>query len=192
MTDRRSESLTSTLWFSTQFGMLLVAGPLFATLVAGLGTAIRITRYQSDPRALATWSLVAAAVASGLLFNWLVAMPNFFAWVWLAFVVAATVVAYCAVTAAVSSLGQSRSSRPSDERWKEAARRDARNSLMAASAVALLVHAVSHQQWEPLAFLLLPVYCVFRAVYDATLTDEVSEHRELVIESLEKASASST
>ena len=57
---------------------------------------------------------------------------------------------------------------------------------MAASAVALLVHAVSHRQWGPLAFLLLPLYCVFRAVHDATLSDQVSEHREAVIESLEE------
>src|SRR5688572_13593114 len=186
MTDRRSETLTSTLWFSTQFGTLLVAGPLFATLVAGIGVAIRIARHQSDPRALSTWTPVIAAVTSGLLFNWLVAMPNIFEWVWQACVVTATVVLYCAVTAGVAYLTRSSTSRPVDETWKETTLRDARNSLMAASAVALLVHAATHHHWEPLVFLLLPVYCVFRAVYDATLTDEVSEHRELVIESLEE------
>jgi hypothetical protein len=36
MTDRRSEGLTSPLWFSVQFGALLLAGYIPATLIAGV------------------------------------------------------------------------------------------------------------------------------------------------------------
>jgi len=57
---------------------------------------------------------------------------------------------------------------------------------MAASAVALLVDGISQYQWGLLAFLLLPLYFVFRTVHDATLEDQMSQHREAVIESLEE------
>ncbi len=55
-----------------------------------------------------------------------------------------------------------------------------------ASAVALIVQAISHSQWGLLGVAVLPLYFVYRAVHDATLRDQVSAHRETVIESLEE------
>ena len=60
MTDRRSEDLTSILWFSAQFGTLLVVGPIFATLVAVLGASTR-AKHRSGPRTIYTGSAAAAA-----------------------------------------------------------------------------------------------------------------------------------
>ena len=186
MTDRRSEDLTSILWFCAQFGVLMVVGPIFATLVAGLGAATRNPKYRSDPRALATSNAVVATFVSGLLFGWLEAMPNTFEWVWQACVVTATVTAYCAVSACVAFLSRSVTSRQIDSSWKDTILHDARNCLMAASAVALLVDGISNYQWGLLAFLLLPLYFVFRTIHDATLNDQLSQNREAVIESLEE------
>jgi diguanylate cyclase (GGDEF)-like protein/PAS domain S-box-containing protein len=185
MTDRRSDDLTSILWFSSQFGALLVAGPIFATLVAVLGAATR-AKHRSGPRAFSAGSAAAAALASGLLYNRLAAVPNAFEWVWQACVVLATVVSYCAVNASVTFVSRSIRSRSLDRSWMETIPRDARNYVMAASAVALLLDSISNYQWGLLAFLLLPLYFVFRTVHDATLKDQLSEHRESVIESLEE------
>ena len=181
MTERRSEDLTSTLWFSAQFGALLVAGPVFATLVAAAGAATR-AKLRSGPRALSTGGAAVAALTSGLLFEWLVAVPNTFEWVWQACVVMATVAAYCAVTTGVTFV--SRSSAPFDKSWMPPALREVRNCVMAASAVSLLVDGISNYQWGLLAFMLLPLYFVFRTVHDATLEDQLSEHRTAVIESI--------
>ncbi len=186
MTDRRSEDLTSILWFCAQFGALLVVGPIVATLVAALGVATRNPRYRSDPRALVTSDAVIATLASGLVFNWLVAMPNTFEWVWQACVVTATVATYCAVSALVTFVSRSITSRQIDRSWMDTILLDARHCVMAASAVSLLVDGISHHQWGLLAFLLLPMYFVFRTVHDATLDDQMSENRETVIQSLEE------
>ena len=145
---------------------------------------------MTDPRSespvSSTWIAVAITVTSGLLFNRLVKVPNVSEWVWQAFVLTATVVAYGAVAACVTFASRSIASRSVDRSWMDTTLRDARNGVITASAVALLVHAVSHHQWGLLGFFVLPLYCVVRARHDATLRDQVSEHREAVIESLEE------
>src|SRR5262245_56496489 len=96
---RRPDGLTPPLWFSVQFGALLLMGPVPATLVAGVGSIARSSakerRFNADVMTTAT--LMVATLASGLLFNWLVKMPGQLEWVWQAVLVGAVVVGYCAV-----------------------------------------------------------------------------------------------
>ena len=167
MTDRRSERListpwfsTSTLWFSAQFGTLLVAGPVFATLVAGLGAAARSARQRLVPRLKSAGAAMAATLASGLLFAWLKALPNEFEWVWQAFVLTATVAAYCAVRGGLIFASRVLASQRVDRAWVDSMLRDARTRVISASAVALIVQVIGHQQWGLLCCVLLPVYCV--------------------------------
>src|SRR5688500_19825409 len=108
MTDRRSEGLTSPLWFSVQFGALLLVGYLPASLIAGVGAVThRIKEHGIRLSLVPTATVMVAAFAAGLLFDWLRGMPNAFVWVWQAFVVAATVVAYCAITGFLTFVSRS-------------------------------------------------------------------------------------
>jgi diguanylate cyclase (GGDEF)-like protein/PAS domain S-box-containing protein len=186
MTERRTESLIATLWFSAQFGALLVMGPIFATLVAGVGAAAHSAKDPIGPRALSIGSAVVASFTSGLLFNLLVGMPHTFESVWQAAVVMATVAVYCAINAGVIAVSRWFTTRSVDAAWKEALLRDARNCLLSASVVVLIIQAISHHQWGLLGFVLLPLYCVYRAIQNAVRREQVSEHRETLIESLDE------
>ena len=186
MTDRRGEGLTSTLWFSTQFAALLVNGPVLATLVAGLGAVTRSMTHRSGWRELSTWTPVVAAFTSGLAFTRLVGIASQVEWLWRAFVVAATVVVYCTVSACVTCTWQWITARSIDRSWIAATFRDVRNGVISASAVALIVLAIADGQWGLLGFAVLPFYAVSRALRDASLRDQVSSNREAVIESLEE------
>ena len=166
MTDRRSEGLTS-------------------TVNAALGAATRSVTHRWGLPAQTTGIAMVATFASGLLFNRLVE-PTASEWVLQAFVLTATVVVYCAVSVGATFASRSIASRSIDRSWMDAALLDTRNGVITGSAVALLVQAVSHSQWGLLGFLVLPLYCVSRALHDATLRDQVSNNREAAIESLEE------
>ena len=186
MPDRRADDLTSTLWFAIQFAALLVGGPVLATLVAGLGAVTRTITHRSDLRAVSTWTPVVATFMSGLLFNQLGGVAYTSEWFWRAFVVAATVVIYCTANAAVTCAWQWITARSVDRSWIAAIFRDVRNGVITASAVALMVLAITDRQWGLLGFAVLPLYAVSRALGDAIRRDQVSENREAVIESLEE------
>ncbi len=186
MLDRRSDGLTPTLWFSAQFGALFVVGPVFATLVAGLGAAARSPKRRLGPRLKSAWPAMVATLASGLLFVRLNQLPNEFERVWQAFVLTATVFAYFAVRGLVTFAQLSIASRTVDRSWIGATLSDVRTGVITASAVALIVQVISHHQFGLLCFVLLPLYCVFSAVHDATRRDQMSERRGAVIESLEE------
>jgi PAS domain-containing protein len=183
MTDRRSGGLTSTLWLSTQFGTLSVVGSAFASLLGGPAAARRAAKQQFGPHHLSTMTATAAALVCGLVLNRLIRVPSPFEWVWQAGVVMAAVAVYCAVKGRMTFATMSLASR-SDTSWMDTALRDSRNAVMVASAAALLVQAMSHQQWGLLAFVLLPLYFVFRAVSNVVQKDQIVENREAVIESL--------
>jgi diguanylate cyclase (GGDEF)-like protein/PAS domain S-box-containing protein len=59
-------------------------------------------------------------------------------------------------------------------------------AVMAASAAALVVQAISHHQWGLLGVVLLPSYWVFRVLSDVARKDQIVENREAVIESLQE------
>ena len=186
MPDRRAEGLISTVWFAIQFAALLVGGPVLATLIAGLGAVTRSITHRSDLRAVSTWTPVVATLTSGLMFNQLGGVAYTSEWPWRAFVVAATVVVYCTASACVTCAWQWITARSVDRSWIAATFREVRNGVITASAVALIVLAMTDRQWGLLGFAVLPLYAVSRALRDATLRDRVSENREAVIESLEE------
>jgi diguanylate cyclase (GGDEF)-like protein/PAS domain S-box-containing protein len=187
VTDRRSEGLTSPLWFSVQFGALLLLGFLPATVVAGVGAATRrILEHGVRPSVAPTATVMAAALVSGLLFTWLGGMPNTYVWVWQACVVALTVAAYCAVTGGVTFASRSFASKSIDRSWMETTFRDLRNCVISASAAVLIVHAISDRQWQLVTFMVLPLYLMWSALRDVSQDEQVSNHREAVIESLDE------
>src|SRR5262245_51788628 len=106
---RRPDGLTPPLWFSVQFGVLLLMGPVPATLVAGVGSVTRrsVKERKFNPDLIPTATLMVATLASGLFFNWLVKMPGQLEWVWQTVLVGATVVAYCAVKGGLTFVSRS-------------------------------------------------------------------------------------
>ena len=187
MTDRRSEGLTSPLWFCVQFGALLLVGYVPATLIAGVGAATR--RIKENGVALSvvpTATVMVAAFAAGLLFDWLSGMPNAFVWVWQAFVIAATVIAYCAVTGFLTFLSRSIASGAIDRSWMQTTFHDLRNCVISASAAMLVVHGINNRQWQLLSFSILPLYLISSALRDVRRGERISGHRQAIIESLEE------
>jgi diguanylate cyclase (GGDEF)-like protein/PAS domain S-box-containing protein len=187
MTDRRSEGLTSPLWFSVQFAALLAVGYIPATLIAGVGVAARrVRKHGLGPSVVPTATVMAGSLAAGLLFNWLVRMPNAFAWVWQACVVMATVAVYCAVTGFITFVSRSIGTPSVDRSWLETTLTDLRNCVISASGAVLIVHAFDNQQWQLLVFMGMPLYLMWSALRDVSLAEQISGHRAAVIESLEE------
>jgi diguanylate cyclase (GGDEF)-like protein/PAS domain S-box-containing protein len=187
MTDRRSEGLTSPLWFSVQFGALVILGYLPATVVAGIGAATPRLKADGVRASVApTVTAMAAMLVSGLLFNRLARTSNISLWIWQACVVAATVAAYCAVTQGLTIAWKSIASRSLDRAWRNVSIRDLRNCLIGASAAVLIVYALSHRQLESLPFIVLPLYLIFTSYRDTTERQQIAGQRQAVIESLDE------
>ncbi len=187
MTDRRSEGLTSPLWFSVQFGALLVLGVVPATLIAALGTAVqRVKELGFRGTVVPTATVTVAALASGLVFTWLSRFPNERVMAGEALVVAATVATYCVVIGGLTFLSRSLASGSVDRSWMSTAFNDLRNCVIVASATVLVVHALSGHRWDLLSFVLLPLYFVANALRDVRRGEKTSSHREAIINSLEE------
>jgi diguanylate cyclase (GGDEF)-like protein/PAS domain S-box-containing protein len=170
-----------------QFGALLLLGYVPATLIAGVGAAThRIKEHGVALSVMPTTTVMVAAVAAGLLFDWLRAMPNTYVWVWQAFVITATVVTYCAVTGFLTFVSRSIASRSIDRTWMHTTFHDLRNCVISASAAMLVVHAINNRQWQLLSFSILPLYLISIALRDVRRGEQFSGHQQAVIESLDE------
>jgi diguanylate cyclase (GGDEF)-like protein/PAS domain S-box-containing protein len=186
MSHRRPEGLTPPLWFSAQFGTLLLLGPIPATLVAGVGSARHIIhKHEFASGLVSTATVMVATFAAGLLFNRLGGMPGYIEW-WLTVLVATTVVGYCVVKGGLTFASRSIASRSVDRSWMQTTVHDLRNCLISASAAVLIVHAINQYLWGPLSFLVLPLAFVYWAVRDTARRDHFADQQEAVIESLEE------
>ena len=191
MSPRRPEGLTPPLWFSAQFGTLLLLGPVPATLVAGAGSTARgIRERRLVPGLLSTATVTVATLASGLLFARFGGMPRqfelAFEWVWQTLLVTATVACYCAVKGGLTFASRSIVSQSVDRSWMRTTVHDLRNCAVGAGATMLIVQAITHQLWGPLSFLVLPLPFVYWLVRDNTRLEHVTDRREAVIESIEE------
>ena len=185
---RRPDGLTPPLWFSVQFGALLVLGPLAATFVAGIGSATRssIKERRFSPDLVSTATVMVAALASGFLFNRLAGMPGQIEWVWQAVLVGATVASYCAVKGGLTFASRSIMSRSVDRSWIQTTLHDVPNCVLSASAAAFIVQAISNHLWGLLIFLVLPLYVISLAVRDNTRREQTADQQEAMIQLLKE------
>jgi diguanylate cyclase (GGDEF)-like protein/PAS domain S-box-containing protein len=139
---------------------------------------------------VSTATVMVATFASGLLFNRFGGMPRqfelAFEWVWQTILIAATVAGYCAVKGGLTFASRSIVSRSADRSWMQTTLHDLRTCAIGASAVLLIVQAITHQLWGPLSFLMLPLPFVYGIVRDHARREQMADRQEAVIESLEE------